>query len=85
MADKDWKDDTNRDEVKGCQAEICQGVLAYSLIFKRNASHCILVCCICWNVSGYVCAFERLIGGPHENVGDKPTIFLPSCEPCCSS
>ena len=74
------------------QSPLCQGVsgveeytfchdmsrvLACSLIFNRNAMHCILangVCsCVCVCVCVYVCVcvcvrlFERLIGGPHEN------------------
>ena len=50
-------------------------MLAYSMIFKRNATQCILAygirrsVSVCMRVCVYVCIrpFERLIGGPQEN------------------
>ena len=74
--------DTNLNDVKGCQkssasitfAKIYQEVLAHTLIFTRNATHCILgydirrsvrscarVCaCVCIYVCMCVCLFVRL-------------------------
>ena len=56
-------DDTNSDDVNGCQelrrsipfTKICQGVLVYSLTFKRNTMHCILAYGIRRSVSVCVC------------------------------
>ena len=54
---------TNHHDVNGCQESrrtyilprYVKGMLAYSLIFKRNAMHCILAYDIRWSVSMYVC------------------------------
>ena len=62
-------------------AKICQGVLAYSLIFKRNVAYCILAYSIRWSVSVCVVCACSSVCTPHwwiawKTVWDKSSILF---------